>query len=114
MRMRFVNGGVKEDQKCLPGTLKVLEENEAASHPVGTSGIALPTFKSVNTAGQIVKGHALYTVKVRAATAAEPMRAVPVMKVAKDFMIGYEKKPLDAVVAASEEYELRVLQVCWK
>jgi hypothetical protein len=35
----------------LSGTLKVREEPEAASHPVGTSGVAEPTFKSVKTAG---------------------------------------------------------------
>jgi len=35
----------------LSGTLKVREEPASASHPVGTSGVADPTFKSVKTAG---------------------------------------------------------------
>jgi hypothetical protein len=71
----------------LPGTLKVLAVKAPASHPVGTSGIALPTFKSVNTAGQIVKGHALYTVNLRPATAVEPMKAEAETRKVKDFIM---------------------------
>lgn len=68
------------------GTLNVLAVKAPASQPVGTFGVALPTFKSVKTAGQMVNGHALYTVNVRAATAAEPMSTVLERRVAIAFM----------------------------
>lgn len=40
------------------GTVKLTLENGAASQPVGWSGIADPTFRSVKMAGQMVNGHA--------------------------------------------------------
>jgi hypothetical protein len=49
----------------LPGTEKVFFEPAGASHPVATSGTAVPAFKLVKTAGHIVNGQALYTVNVR-------------------------------------------------
>jgi hypothetical protein len=52
----------------LLGTEKVLTDQAGASQPVATLGTALPTLRSVKTAGQMVKGHALYTVNVRDAT----------------------------------------------
>lgn len=41
-----------------------------ASQPVSTAGTADPALRSVKTAGQIVKGQALWTVKVRAVATA--------------------------------------------
>lgn len=43
----------------LSGTVKETEEPGAASHPVGWSGTAVPTFRSVKIAGQMVKVQAM-------------------------------------------------------
>jgi len=43
----------------LSGTEKLLAVYAPASHPVGTFGVADPTFRSVKTAGQMVNGQAL-------------------------------------------------------
>jgi hypothetical protein len=52
----------------IPGTENFLTEPAGAFQPVSTSGFALPTLRSVKTAGQIVKEQALCTSKVREAT----------------------------------------------
>lgn len=50
----------------LSGTSKETEFEGAACHPVGNCGTLGATVRSVNIAGQMVNGHALTTVNVRA------------------------------------------------
>jgi hypothetical protein len=53
---------------CHTWNRKCLDGPRWRFQPGGTSGTALPTLRSVKTAGHIVKGHALYTANVREMT----------------------------------------------